>query len=72
VPCKDCEESICPEARHARLRLIDPLEVVQAGCELVQESGSHLERNGAVEQRGALWEAGSFTARAAGVLVTRG
>jgi lipopolysaccharide heptosyltransferase II len=35
VPCKFCHKSICPEGHHHCLRLVTPLQVVEAARELV-------------------------------------
>ncbi len=36
VPCKNCYKSVCPEGHQNCLRLVDPLRVVQAACELLR------------------------------------
>lgn len=38
VPCRLCYKSVCPEEHHNCLRLVTPEAVVQAACELFEES----------------------------------
>lgn len=38
VPCKYCYKSVCPQGHHNCLRLVTPLEVVQAADELLSEA----------------------------------
>jgi lipopolysaccharide heptosyltransferase II len=38
VPCKYCYKSVCPEGHHHCLRLVTPEAIVQAACELLQQT----------------------------------
>ncbi len=35
VPCKNCYKSVCPEGHHNCLRLVKPIEIYNAACELL-------------------------------------